>query len=111
MIAQEIAATHQKEVGEQGIPVLVKILRSPDLRDEDMTESVLRVLYDILVVQDDDPQRGPGGKTQGVRNSETLLADYKNVELLLDLLQGEGQANVPLAEREGGSLRHSSAAS
>ena len=66
------------------MPILLRILRMPELRDEDVTEGVLRILYDVLCVADGVER----ARSMGVRNAELVLNDFKNVELLLNLLEG-----------------------
>lgn len=89
---QEYAITHQKELGEAGIPLFIRLLRSDDAGDEELVESVLKILVDLLAESDEGPptSTSTGGTTQslGAKNAGILLADPKTVGLLLDLLQG-----------------------
>ncbi len=71
--------------------MLIRILRSPELRDDEVTEAILRILYDVLCVNNGGSGSGVDGSVKpiAVRNSELLLADFHNVEVLLELLQGQ----------------------
>ena len=82
--------THQKELGEHGIPIFLRMLRSEDARDDEIVEAVLKCLFDLLEEVDDGGPLAPGQKktAQCLRNAEIILADPRNIELLLDLLLG-----------------------
>lgn len=66
--------------------MLFRILRTEDARDEEIAEACLKIMLDV--VSDSDGDGRSAGPSQGVRNSEAVLSDAKNIELLLDLLQG-----------------------
>ncbi len=85
-VRQDIATHHQREIGESGLPTLLRILKAAEQRDADVTEGILRIVADVVTVLEDD-----GVARVGVRNSELLLSDHRNVEILLDLLQGAQQ--------------------
>ena len=88
---QEFASSHQREVGDGGIPLFIRILRSEDSADDEITEAVLKILLDIVSDSDEAVGnahgRAQGGPTPGERNAGLLLADPRNVELFLDLLR------------------------
>lgn len=65
---------------------MLRILKAAEQRDADVTEGILRIVADVVTVLEDD-----GVARVGVRNSELLLSDHRNVEILLDLLQGAQQ--------------------
>ena len=53
-----------------------------------MTDLVLQVLIGIVKTPAA-TESAAGVRPQGARNADSLLADHRNVEILLDLLQGE----------------------
>lgn len=95
---QDLAISHQKELGEHGIPIFLRMLRSEDVRDDEIVEAVLKCLFDLLEEVDDDVPPVPGQKktAQCLRNAEVILADPRNIELLLDLLLGTGAQSQKL---------------
>lgn len=69
------------------------MLRGEDAQDDEITEGVLKVVLDVISEADDAPVDVSGGKSLtsaaiAEKNAEILLSDHRNVEVLLDLLQG-----------------------
>jgi hypothetical protein len=94
-VAQEFTFSHQRELGEVGIPIFIRMLRSEDAQEDEITEGVLKIVLDIISEADGAPVEVSGGKPLtsaaiAEKNAGILLSDHRNVEVLLDLLRGEG---------------------
>lgn len=66
--SQAIASDKQEELGRLAIPVLAQLLQASDTRDEEVTQTVLEILIDLVTSNDSNGPAGGAGGAAGTTN-------------------------------------------